>query len=103
MNGYLSREVLDMFIFKSHSSQLRSATPSVIRKRADEQTPLTIDSFELLKVIGKGSFGKVSPSPHACQLTIRSCKSVNATHSESMPSKPSEKPTSSLDLKSPIP
>lgn len=25
----------------------------------DLQTPLTIDSFELLKVIGKGSFGKV--------------------------------------------
>lgn len=28
--------------------------------RADRQAPLTIDSFELLKVIGKGSFGKVS-------------------------------------------
>jgi serum/glucocorticoid-regulated kinase 2 len=27
------------------------------------QTPLTIDSFELLKVIGKGSFGKVSHFP----------------------------------------
>jgi serum/glucocorticoid-regulated kinase 2 len=53
-----------MSISKSPSSPLRSAAPSVIRKRADDQTPLTIDSFELLKVIGKGSFGKVSPSPH---------------------------------------
>lgn len=36
------------------------------REIADSQTPLTIDSFELLKVIGKGSFGKVrtlGPAP----------------------------------------
>lgn len=29
------------------------------------QTSLTIDSFELLKVIGKGSFGKVRPDYHS--------------------------------------
>jgi serum/glucocorticoid-regulated kinase 2 len=34
----------------------------VVFKPAQNQH-LTIDSFELLKVIGKGSFGKVRPPP----------------------------------------
>ena len=53
------------------------------------QGPLTIDSFELLKVIGKGSFGKVSEMSGRVRGNtlnhLRSCKSGNATHSESTP------------------
>ncbi|GFZ47785.1 protein kinase C [Saitozyma sp. JCM 24511] len=44
------------------------------------QTPLTIDSFELLKVIGKGSFGKVMQVRKRDTLRIYALKTLRKAH-----------------------
>lgn len=44
------------------------------------QTPLTIDSFELLKVIGKGSFGKVMQVRKRDTLRIYALKTIRKAH-----------------------
>jgi len=78
-----------------------------IQYKAAQNVPLTIDAFELLKVVGKGSFGKASvlslsatagemdspadarqtPPPH------RSCRSASATRCASMRSRRSARRT----------
>lgn len=73
----------------------------------NRQDRLTIDDFELLKVVGKGSFGKVMQvqyvkrDPKLCTKDLQ--VAGRRTHIVSMPLRLSEKPTSSLDLKSHIP
>jgi serum/glucocorticoid-regulated kinase 2 len=67
----------------------------------NRQDRLAIDDFELLKVVGKGSFGKVMQVQY---VQLRSARlppclqyAERRIHTESTPSRPSAKPTSSRD------
>lgn len=49
----------------TRASPLRNDPGHKLIRRLSQHEALTIDAFELLKVVGKGSFGKVRPSfPH---------------------------------------
>lgn len=69
--------------------------------------PITIDDFELMTVIGKGSFGKVGRVKLLLATLIstyhRFCKSANATPLVSTLSKHYERHISSTETKSHIP
>lgn len=73
----------------------------------NRQDRLTIDDFELLKVVGKGSFGKVMQVQYVTRASVtmipRSHPTGKRTHTESTPSRRSARLTSSRDLKSHIP
>ena len=72
----------------------------------NRQDRLAIDDFELLKVVGKGSFGKVMQVQYVLSRSFRvtSClqSTGRKTRTESTPSRRSAKRTSSPDLKSRI-
>ena len=72
----------------------------------NRQDRLAIDDFELLKVVGKGSFGKVMQVQYVRLCSFWSASYLQSTgrrtHTESTPSRQSVKHTSSPDPKSRI-
>lgn len=64
----------------SGSSQVGGALNITIEYKPNKNKPLTIDDFDLLKVIGKGSFGKVMQVRKKDTQRVYALKSIRKAH-----------------------
>lgn len=63
-------------MFRRESTSVADTSPSTrLRQLGDDGERLTVDDFDLLKVVGKGAFGKVRPYQiallHMCSLKLK--------------------------------